>query len=70
MQIFPNKFQTITPPNKQNRESARKYLRIWGKDYVYLDKAENNIRRWLPIPESSPAQRLIRTWTSDIWRGE
>ena len=70
MQIFMNGFQAITPPNKQIPETPRKYLKIWGKDYAYLDKAENNTRRWLPIPESSAAQRLIRTWTRDIRRGK
>jgi hypothetical protein len=36
------------------------YLKCWGCDYPYLKNAEGHPRRWLPVPEDSKAQRIIR----------
>ena len=35
-------------------------LRFWENDYPYLKKKEDNSKRWLPIPENSEVQRIIR----------
>jgi hypothetical protein len=41
-------------------ESPRKYLRFWGNHYPYLGANRNSEPRWLPIPENSDAQKMIR----------
>jgi hypothetical protein len=43
------------------RISPPLYLKCWGCDYPYLRNAEENPGRWLPLPEESKAQRIIRS---------
>jgi hypothetical protein len=40
--------------------SPQPYLKCWGCDYPYLKNAEGYPERWLPVPEDSKAQRIIR----------
>ena len=56
--------------NDQNdREgSSLKYLRCWGIDYPYLGDGQTGDNRWLPIPEDSPAQRVIRNAVGTLGR--
>ena len=35
-------------------------LRFWKHDYPYLNKNDNYSQRWLPVPENSEIQRIIR----------
>jgi hypothetical protein len=49
--------------NDEN-ESSQKYLKLWGKDYLYLNGNNGIERRWLPIPENSEAQRFIRSMST------
>ncbi len=48
------------------QESRRKYLRFWGNDYLYLGRNRDCEPRWLPIPENSDAQRMIRDLNQKI----
>jgi len=45
---------------KKQGISPQPYLKCWGCDYPYLKNAEGYARRWLPVPEDSAAQRIIR----------
>jgi hypothetical protein len=56
MYFFQNKDKTMIP---------QRYLKSWGNDYPYLSENKNNMQRWLPIPENSEAQRLIRNINGD-----
>jgi hypothetical protein len=60
MYFFQNRDKTMIP---------QKYLKSWGNDYPYLSGNRNSMQRWLPIPENSGAQRLIRNIykDSEIW---
>ena len=41
-------------------KSAPKLLRFWGEGYRCLRENERKEPRWLPIPENSEAQRVIK----------
>ena len=41
-------------------KSTPKLLRVWGEGYHCFRENENKERRWLPIPENSEAQRVIK----------
>ncbi len=42
------------------KEGTQRYLRSWGIDYPYLKGHGNHEQRWLPVPEDSEVQRLMR----------
>jgi hypothetical protein len=67
MYIFQNRDKAMPPRSNLGQGSPQRYLGFWGNDYVYLSK--NSVQRWLPIPENSKAQRLIRNFNreSNTW---
>ena len=48
----------ISPFLKPGPLGGQKHLKCWGDDYPYLGNSLD--RRWLPVPENSDAQRIIR----------
>jgi hypothetical protein len=56
MYFFQNRDKTMIP---------QRYLKFWGNDYPYLSKSKDSMQRWLPIPENSKAQRLIRNFNRE-----
>lgn len=60
MHLFQNKDKTMI---------SHRYLKFWGNDYPYLGENKDSMQKWLPIPEKSEAQRLIRNINKDseIW---
>jgi hypothetical protein len=53
-------FLTLLKREKEAVSSER-YLKCWGCDYPYLKTAEGYRDRWLPVPENSTVQRIIKT---------
>jgi hypothetical protein len=47
--------------DKGHRERSQRYLRSWGIDYPYLKRHGRDEQRWLPVPEDSDVQRLMRS---------
>ena len=39
------------------------YLRFWGDDYPYLAE-DQGAERWLPVPENSAAQGIVRRFNA------
>ena len=46
--------------DKGHKERSQRYLRSWGIDYPYLKGHRKDEQRWLPVPEDSDVQRLMR----------
>jgi hypothetical protein len=63
MYFFQNRDKTMPPRNKLGQDRPQRYLTFWENDYSYLSK--NSMQRWLPIPENSKAQRLIRNFNRE-----
>lgn len=40
------------------------YLRFWGDDYPYLTEDRVAEQRWLPVPENSAAQGIVRRFNA------
>jgi hypothetical protein len=65
MFFFQNRDKTIISKSDPGHDQPRKYLKLWGDDYPYLSENKNKMRRWLPIPENSEAQRFIRNHNTE-----
>ena len=57
--------------NQFQGKSTQKFLRSWGNDYPYLYGNENDRQRWLPVPENSEVQQLLRNpfWSIQLNNG-
>jgi hypothetical protein len=60
MHFFQNENKNMTFQNDLGQNRHQRYLKFWGNDYPYLSENRDSMQRWLPIPENSKAQRLIR----------
>ena len=67
-QVIPLQNKALTDEKRASEGSPLKYLRCWEIDYPYLGDGQTSHNRWLPIPENSPAQRLIRNATGTFGR--
>ena len=57
---FHNEKRITTFQKECDHKKSLLCLRFWKHDYPYLNGNENHSQRWLPIPENSEVQRIIR----------
>jgi len=60
LQDFKHRDNDLVRYYAEGEKGTQKYLRFWGNDYQYLGSNRDSEPRWLPIPENSGAQKMIR----------
>ncbi len=60
LQRFKDRDDDLLRDYAEGANGPQKYLRFWGSDYLYLGSNRDSEPRWLPIPENSGAQKMIR----------